>query len=74
MTLYDFVGKLITVGCRVAYPKRRGSKMWLSILRVESVTRNGDVFTLAGRDHRGRRTRTKNINNCIVVEANDLQT
>jgi hypothetical protein len=69
MIIYDFVGTLITIGCRVAYPKRRGSKMWLSILRVENITRNGDVITLTGYDHRGRHTKTKNINNCIVVEA-----
>jgi hypothetical protein len=69
MTVFDFVGRPIAVGCRVVYPKRRGSKMWLSILRVKNILRNGDVVTLTGYDHRGQHTRTKNINNCIVVEA-----
>ncbi len=69
MTIFDFVGKPITVGCCVVYPKRRGSKMWLAMLHVDNIVQNGDVFILTGRDKTGKGTRTKNIQNCIVVEA-----
>jgi hypothetical protein len=66
---YDFVGKPITVGCRCAYPMRRGSKMWLTTIRVDCIEQIGDTFVLTGYDNAGRRRRTRNIQNCIVVEA-----
>jgi hypothetical protein len=65
----DFVGKPITVGCRCVYPLRRGSKMWLTTIRVDSIEQIDGTVVLTGYDSAGRRTRTRNIQNCIVVEA-----
>lgn len=71
----DFVGKPITVGCLCAYPLRRGSKMWLTTLRIENIDQIGDAIVLTGCDGNGRHTRTRNIRNCIVIEIpNELQT
>jgi hypothetical protein len=37
MTSIDFVGREITVGATVIYPRRRGSEMWLASGRVADV-------------------------------------
>jgi hypothetical protein len=63
----DFCGNLITVGCKCAYPMRRGSKMWMTTVKVDGVQQTGDTTVLSGYDNLGRRTHTKNILNCIVI-------
>jgi|WetSurMetagenome_2_1015567.scaffolds.fasta_scaffold1431861_1 hypothetical protein len=65
----DFVGNPITIGCRCAYPMRRGSKMWLATIRVDCIERIGEAIVLTGDDSTGRRRHTRNIQNCIVVES-----
>jgi hypothetical protein len=69
--IYDFVGTEITPGCTCVYPLRRGSKMWLTTIKVDGIQKikDGDqiVDTLTGFNSNGRWTKTKNIKNCIVI-------
>lgn len=64
----DFVGKPITAGCEVAYPMRRGSGMWLTKMAVDGLRQDGETIVLLGTDKMGRRTHTRNIQNCVVVK------
>ena len=66
--IYDFVGREITPGCRVCYPMRRGSRMWLQTLRVRAIEFRDSVPILVGSNEMEQDTETKNIQNCIVVE------
>jgi hypothetical protein len=64
----DFVGKQITPGCRIAYPMRRGSKMWLSSMTVTGIVEEpGGTVTIVGYASDGRRTHTKNVQTCVVL-------
>ena len=62
--MLDIVGKPIIPGCTVAYPVRKGSKMWMSVV---SVTRILDEGGLIGLNKAGRHTRIKSVRNCVVV-------
>lgn len=59
----DFVGIPIVAGCTVVYPVRRGSKMWLQKLSVQSV----DLGKVHGFNSEGRRVTIHNIANVVVV-------
>ncbi len=63
----DFCGNLIVVGCKCVYPMRRGSKMWMTTIKVDGIQGLGAATVLTGYDNTGRRTRTKNIQNCVVI-------
>ena len=63
----DYLFREIKVGDRVAYPMRRGSRMWLTTMKVENIEELGGSFLLLGVDATGRRTRTKNLENCEVI-------
>ncbi len=64
----DHLFRGINVGDRVAYPMRRGSRMWLTTMKVEKIEELGESFLLLGVDATGRRTRTKNLQNCVVID------
>jgi hypothetical protein len=64
----DFVGKQIAVGCRLAYPMRRGAQMWLSTMKVDQIEElPGGEIVIKGHTGEGRKTRTKNVQNCVVL-------
>ena len=63
----DFLGVPIKPGNRVAYPMRRGSRMWLTTMRIEGIEEVSGKFILFGFGPSGRRTRTKNTQNCVVI-------
>jgi hypothetical protein len=67
--VYDFVGKPITIGCRCAYPVRRGSDMWLTTIRVQGINQIGETVVLSGYNDAGRKVSVRNVKNCVVVEA-----
>ena len=63
----DFMGRTITVGSLVAYPVRRGSKMWLNKLRVQQVVPDLTPW-ISGFSDGGRRVQVRNLENVVVVE------
>jgi hypothetical protein len=65
----DFLGNDITAGCKIVYPCRRGSDMWLSTMTVTS-TEDGRI---RGYSPTGYRVCVKNIQNVIVVPAQACQ-
>ena len=67
--LFDLARNPITPGCTCAFPLRRGSKMWLTIIKVDGIhiDPESDTITLTGLNAAGKRTRTKNTNNCVVL-------
>lgn len=67
MTPTDFLGRPIKSGDRIAYPMRRGSRMWLSTMWVEGFEESNGKFILFGFNPSGRRTRTKNLQNCVLL-------
>jgi len=70
MTVYDMLGKPITIGSVVAYPARRRSKLFLRVLEVDRIEIEGDHVVLIGPSAlTQRRTRTKNLNNCVRINA-----
>jgi len=71
--VFDFFGKQIKVGDTCVYPMRRGSKMWMQILRIDGIEEIDEGYTLTGCDGNGRRTRTRNIGNCVIVTTPELR-
>jgi hypothetical protein len=67
MNAVDFLGRSITVGSLVAYPVRRGSKMWLNKLRVQQVVPDQSPW-ISGYSDGGRRVQVKNLENVVVVQ------
>ena len=63
----DFMGRPITAGCTVAYPVRRGSKMWMQELLLTQVV-PGETPSLGGFNNEGRKITIHNTINCVVVE------
>lgn len=63
----DFLGKPITVGSRVVYPVRRGSKLWLNKMDVDLIDESSGEAVLIGKSNTGRPNRVKNLTNVIVV-------
>jgi hypothetical protein len=63
----DFVGREIKAGCEVAYPVRRGSRMWLNKLKVQQVLDDGVKITVSGFNNEGRRVSIFNLDNVIVL-------
>lgn len=63
----DFLGRTIRVGALVAYPVRRGSRMWLSKLRVQQIVPDQEPW-ISGFSDIGRRVQVKNLANVLVVE------
>lgn len=59
----DFMGREIAAGNVVAYPVRRGSKMWLNKLNVQHV----EDDRITGYNNLGRRITVTNLKNVVVV-------
>jgi hypothetical protein len=59
----DFMGREITAGNVIAYPVRRGSKMWLNKLNVQHV----EDDKIVGYNNLGRRITITNLRNVVVV-------
>lgn len=68
MSVHDFLGNPIEPGCRCVYPVRRGSRMWLTTIRVQQIERGPNDAVLVGYNDVGRRVRVSNLSNCVVVE------
>ncbi len=68
MNPLDHLSEPIIVGCYIAYPARRGSRMWLQTMRVTGIEQTEDGYLLLGYTPDGRRTRTKNLQNVVVVQ------
>lgn len=71
MSVIDLDGKEIKVGCRVAYPVRGGSKMWMNKLRVQQIVEHadGDGAYLCGYNEVGRRITVHNMKNVVLLES-----
>ena len=69
--VYDHVGAPIKVGCRLAYPRRTGSDMWLEVIVVASIRYLGNNIIINGVTVNGKRRYTKNIGNCVVLPSED---
>jgi hypothetical protein len=70
ITMLDFDGKEITPGCRLAYPVRRGSDMWLRSLRVshvETIRSEPPIFYIVGTNDTGRTVKLEHSERCIVL-------
>lgn len=63
----DYTGTAIEPGDRIAYPVRRGSRMWLNEITVERIDTAGAVPVIVGYSPDGRRTRLKNAELSIVL-------
>jgi hypothetical protein len=59
----DFMGREIVAGNIIAYPVRRGSKMWLNKLNVQHV----EDDKVVGYNNLGRRITITNLKNVLVV-------
>lgn len=60
----DFTDQEIKVGMHLAYPVRRGSRMWLTRITVTQVS----LDEIKGFNSIGRRVTVKNIKNCVIVQ------
>jgi hypothetical protein len=72
--LYDHVGAPITVGCRLAYPRRTGSDMWLEVITVAGIRYLKDRVIINGQTINGKRRYTKNLHNCVVIPSEEYWT
>jgi expansin (peptidoglycan-binding protein) len=72
--LYDCVGAPITVGCRLVYPRRTGSNMWLEAITVASIRYLRNHVIINGVTVNGRRRYTKNYRNCAVIPSEEYWT
>lgn len=61
--MLDFVGNPITAGCKIVYPARRGSSMWLNLLTVTQIDEQG----IKGYNKLGRRITLTNLEFIVVV-------
>lgn len=61
--MQDLVGNEIAVGNLIAYPSRKGSKMWLSLLRVHVV----GPETITGMNLFGRQVTIREPKQVVVV-------
>jgi len=66
VTATDFLGNTISVGDRVVYPVRRGSRMWMNKLTVRSVNDTPSGTTISGTNDSGRLIHVRNLLNCVV--------
>jgi hypothetical protein len=71
--VFDFFGHSIKIGDVCVYPMRRGSKMWMQIIRVDGIELTDNGYVLTGYDGNGRRTRTRNTENCVIVPKPELR-
>jgi hypothetical protein len=67
VTAKDFMGKAITAGDTICYPVRRGSRMWLKTLWVQTVQDTPRGACVSGTNDAGRRINIYNLENCVVV-------
>ena len=61
--MQDLVGNEITIGCLLAYPGRKRSKLWLSCIRVHVIT----AKAIVGMNLFGRQVTIKNLDQLVVV-------
>lgn len=66
VTATDFLGNPISAGDTVVYPVRRGSKMWLNKLVVQSINDTPNGPTISGRNDASRMVHVRNLLNCVV--------
>lgn len=69
MSVKDCVGREIKAGCTILYPVRRGSRMWLSRLQVQSAVPGDETRPprVSGFNGDGRRVNVHNIDMVVVV-------
>ena len=65
----DFVDREIKAGNTIAYPVRRGSKMWLNKLTVQQVCEGPKGPQVSGVNSKGRRVAVTNLGNVVVVQS-----
>lgn len=70
MKLFDAVGEEILPGCSVVYPVYTSGE--ISMRRMD-VTSAHDGRVVGYRRDNGRRVTIKNVHNCIVVHARDVE-
>jgi hypothetical protein len=61
--MQDLAGNEITLGVLLAYPGRKRSKLWLSLIRVHSIT----PTTITGMNQFGRQVTIRNFEQLVVV-------
>jgi|WetSurMetagenome_2_1015567.scaffolds.fasta_scaffold130595_6 hypothetical protein len=67
--IVDLTGKnLILPGCRIAYPVRAGSSMWMVVITVDQVIEQRGNVRVIGHDKDGFRRYTRNTLNCVVIK------
>lgn len=66
----DITGRQIMPGQRVAYPVRKGSAMWLSTARVESISEGAGGITVHARNPEGRTVRITSLDRVVILPEN----
>lgn len=69
----DFVGRKIKSGDLVAYPVRRGSRMWLTSARVSNIVCRGKEHTIEAIIESGQRVTLEHSARLIVIGENDAR-
>ena len=64
----DFVNREIKAGDTIAYPVRRGSKMWLNRLTVQQIVAGPKGLQVGGVNSKGRRVTVTNLTNVVVAQ------
>lgn len=66
--MQDIIGNEIKLGCLIAYPSRKRSKMWLSLLRVHAIGQD----TITGMNLFGRQVTIRNLSQVVVAREPDV--
>jgi|WetSurMetagenome_2_1015567.scaffolds.fasta_scaffold122668_5 hypothetical protein len=67
----DFGGRIIDPGDIVAYPVRRGSKMWLKAMQVSHVDiirSDPPCFKIVGVNENGKKVRLEKSDRCVILK------
>ena len=65
MTAKDFLGKDIKVGDTVCYPVRRGSKMEMKKIVVQTIVDTPKGICITSTSNKGRPINIYNLQNCV---------
>ncbi|MHB9044474.1 MAG: hypothetical protein ACYC35_00915 [Pirellulales bacterium] len=69
MSVKDCVGREIKAGCAILYPVRRGSRMWMSRMKVQQIVPADEKKQpyVSGFNNDGRRVNVHNLDMVVVV-------
>jgi len=63
----DVTGREIKVGQRLAYPVRKGSRMWLCTARVEGIVNGAGGYTVHARNPEGRSVKITSLERIVIL-------